>query len=93
MNKTELVREIAGKIEGLSQDNVLTVLNKLVDTITTKLSNGEEVHITGFGKFANRRFKERSGVNPRTGEAIKIESNTIPRFYPGVTLKRETRAK
>jgi DNA-binding protein HU-beta len=42
------------------------------EVVTEVLKAGEEVHITGFGKFSVRERKSREGRNPQTGENTRI---------------------
>ena len=55
--------------------------------VTEALKGGEEVRITGFGKFSVRERKAREGRNPRTGEKMRIAASRVPAFSAGNTLK------
>jgi DNA-binding protein HU-beta len=44
------------------------------------LKSGGEVNITGFGAFKVSARASRNGVNPRTGESIKIPAMNSPVF-------------
>jgi DNA-binding protein HU-beta len=46
------------------------------------------VSITGFGKFSVVKRAARQGVNPRTGERVKIKASKAPKFSAGATLKQ-----
>ena len=43
--------------------------------------------LVGFGTLAVSKRKARTGRNPQTGAAIKIEARRLPRFTPGKQLK------
>jgi len=47
-------------------------LEAFTTSITEALKAGEEVQITGFGKFSVRERKAREGRNPQTGQKMKI---------------------
>ena len=47
------------------------------------LKKGEDVAFTGFGKFRAQHRTARTGVNPRTGEKVKIPAATVPKFSAG----------
>jgi DNA-binding protein HU-beta len=51
------------------------------------LKDGEEVQITGFGKFYVREQKGRDGVNPQTREKMRIPAQRVPAFSAGQGLK------
>lgn len=41
----------------------------------------------GFGTFTRVKRNARTGVNPATGEKIKIKARTLPKFRPGKAWK------
>jgi DNA-binding protein HU-beta len=59
----------------------------LLGTITTSLKKNQRVQLAGFGTFTVAKRAARKGVNPRTGEAIKIKASKSVRFKAGRTLK------
>ncbi len=63
----------------------------LLGTITTSLKKNQRVQLAGFGTFTVSKRAARKGVNPRTGEAIKIKASKSVRFKAGRTLKNSVR--
>jgi DNA-binding protein HU-beta len=57
------------------------------EVVTEALKAGEEVQITGFGKFTVKERKAREGRNPQTGEKMKIAASRVPAFSAGNALK------
>jgi integration host factor subunit beta len=51
------------------------------------LANGEHIEIRGFGTFRTRKRKTRMARNPRTGDAVKVPSRTVPVFKPSKHLQ------
>ncbi len=86
MNKTELIEAIA-KDSGLSKADSSRALESLLTTVTKTLKKGDEVAITGFGKFSIVKRAARTGRNPQTGEAVKIKASKSPKFTAGATFK------
>jgi len=86
MTKQQLVDILAEK-SGLSKTVSAEFLNTLLDEIGKALSKGEEVVLTGFGKFLTSKRKARMGRNPQTGASIKIAASTVARFKAGKALK------
>jgi DNA-binding protein HU-beta len=86
VNKTELVDQIAQRA-GLSKDQAGEALGATISAIEESLAAGEEIAITGFGKFSVTNRSAREGVNPSTGERIHIAATKAPRFSPGAKLK------
>ncbi len=86
MKKQDFIKAVATSA-GLSQDAVAKGLGSMIDVITAELKSGGEVNITGFGNFKVSERAARNGVNPRTGEKIKIAATKTPVFRAGKTLK------
>ena len=87
MNKTELIERIAEEA-GVSEDEAQRHFGAFERVVTGALKDGEEVRITGFGKFSVRERKAREGRNPQTGEKMKIAASKVPSFSAGNALKQ-----
>ncbi|PIR87186.1 MAG: DNA-binding protein [Candidatus Harrisonbacteria bacterium CG10_big_fil_rev_8_21_14_0_10_49_15] len=87
MKKDDLVQVIMNGAELATKKKAQEVVDLFFDTITNTLKKGEEVNITGFGKFEVVNRKARQGVNPKTGEKIQIAAAKKPKFKPGTLLK------
>ena len=86
MKKTELIEAMA-QATGEPQAATARALEALIDIISKQVANGGEVAITGFGSFKASDRAERTGRNPRTGEALTIAASKSVKFVPGATLK------
>ena len=86
MSKKELVDAIAEKAE-LSKKDATKALDAFVEVITETLESGDSVRLIGFGTFGTAKRKARTGMNPRTGEKIKIKASVAPTFKAGKNLK------
>lgn len=86
MNKTELVSAIAAKAE-ISKKDADKALAAVISTLTEALVNGDKVQLVGFGTFETKKRAERTGLNPRTKETIKIAASKTPSFKAGKALK------
>ena len=85
MNKTELVAAIAESAE-ITKADASRALQALLDTVTTTLSKGESIALTGFGTFSVAKRAARTGRNPSTGKSIKIPAKTVAKFKAGKGL-------
>jgi len=86
MNKSELVDQIAAEAD-ISKAAAGRALDAAVAAVKLELKQGGSVTLVGFGTFHVGKRAARSGRNPRTGAAIKIDSAKIPKFRPGKALK------
>ena len=90
MNKSELVESVAKKT-GLSRREATVGVETALAIISKELKKGGKVTLTGFGTFDVGKRRARAGVNPRTGEKIKISATKMPRFRPSRSLKNDVR--
>jgi DNA-binding protein HU-beta len=81
MNRRELVTALATHT-GIDKKQVDAVVQGFTDVVTSVVSKGEPVAISGFCKFAKRETKARDGRNPATGEAIRIKASKKARITP-----------
>ena len=86
MNKNDLVSAITSA-SGISKGDADRVVDAWCNAITDALSRGEEVRLTGFGRFSVANRSARVGRNPRTGEPINIAASKQPKFKAGKQLK------
>jgi len=72
--------------EALFAKNIFTktqsaqVIDTLFELIKQSLQNGEEVLISGFGKFSVEEKQTRIGRNPQTGEPITLPPRKVVTF-------------
>ena len=92
MNKTELVDAIADD-SGLTKADAQAALDSFTGVVSKQLKKGDEVAITGFGKFSVTKRAARTGRNPQTGESLKIKASETPKFSAGAGLKAAVNAK
>ena len=59
----------------------------------TTLGNGEDILISGFGKFCVKEKKERKGRNPATGDDMMLASRKVVTFKCSGKLKNKIDAK
>lgn len=86
MNKQEFVSAMAEKTE-MTKKNAAEVVDAIIAVITETLASGEEISLSGFGKFKITERAARKGRNPQTGEEIDIEAKSTPKFSPSKAFK------
>jgi DNA-binding protein HU-beta len=86
MKKKELIERIA-KEAGASKSEAQKHFEAFEEVVTEALKGGQEVQITGFGKFSVKERKAREGTNPQTGKKLKISARKVPSFSAGNALK------
>lgn len=86
MLKVQIVEAVANRC-GLTKKTAEEAVNAFIDAVTKALKNGEQVLITGFGKFEVRTRSKRVGRNPQTGAQLEIPATKTPAFRAGKALK------
>ncbi len=86
MNKEKLIEKIALAIRSTKAESE-KILNCYIQTIQKTLKKGEDVNISGFGRWYVTERKSRVGKNPQTGESIKISAFKTPAFKASKLLK------
>ncbi|MEO8206639.1 MAG: HU family DNA-binding protein [Chthoniobacterales bacterium] len=88
MNKVELVTAVQKSLGGeTSKAHAERAVNAVLDGIRTGVKKSKSVQLIGFGTFKVASRKARMGVNPKTGEKIKIKASKTVKFVAGKALK------
>ena len=86
MNKTELINAVAEAAD-VSKKDTAAVINAAIEVITNAMAKEDKVQIIGFGTFETRKRAERTSINPRTKEKVKVPASKVPAFKAGQALK------
>ena len=87
MIRSELVQSLAQSNPELSLREIDHIVNVFFDTISEQLASGGRVELRGFGAFSTRERAQRTGRNPRTGNAVDIDAKRVPYFKPGKEIR------
>ena len=86
MNKLELIAGLS-KENGIIKSEARTVVNTFFNEMTDALASGDRVEIRGLYSFYVKKYKSCTGLNPKTGEKVKIPPKKLPFFKCGKELK------
>ena len=92
MIRSELVAIVAEANPHLTMRDVERIVATIFDEITNALAEGRRVELRGFGAFSTRARDARTGRNPRTGTAVKVDAKRVPYFKPGKELRERLNA-
>ena len=73
----------------LPKNESVRVVETLLEIIKKTLANGEDVLISGFGKFCVRHKGERKGRNPYTGEDLTLKPRRVVTFQCSGRLREK----
>ena len=77
--KSDLIHAVA-ESNGFAQNKSVEIIETLLELVKTKLASGEDVLISGFGKFCVKKKRERRGRNPATGENMMLAARRVVSF-------------
>lgn len=89
MIRSELVAKIAEENPHLTLRDVEAIVSTIFHEITSALAEGRRVELRGFAAFSTRARDARTGRNPRTGTAVKVDAKRVPYFKPGKELREK----
>ena len=79
LTKDQIVNSVHAQL-GFSKNRSFELVESVLEIIKNTLENGEDVLISGFGKFCVRDKKKRRGRNPKTGEDKMLGARRVVGF-------------
>ena len=79
LTKAQIIDAIPDKL-GISRKKSVDVVETLLEIIKREMENGEDVLISGFGKFCIKDKKARRGRNPATGSDMMLAERRVVVF-------------
>ena len=79
LTKAQTIESIQNQT-GIPKDKSSEVVETLLEIIKSTLASGEDVLVSGFGKFIVREKRARKGRNPATGEVMILEPRRVVTF-------------
>ncbi len=79
LTKTIIAEKIQNEL-ALSRSEAYDVMEELLEIIKETISGGEDIMISGFGKFCVNEKKARKGRNPATDEEMTLPARRVVTF-------------
>ena len=79
LTKIQIVESVQ-KQTGFPKNRASEIVETLLEIIKRTLASGEDVLVSGFGKFSVNAKKERKGRNPSTGEDMMLAPRKVVTF-------------
>ena len=79
LTKADIVEAVHSKL-GLPKNQSTDIVESLLEIIKSTLEGGDDVLISGFGKFCVNEKSERRGRNPATGEDLMLAPRRVVTF-------------
>ena len=90
--KESLVNSIQNQL-GFSKKKSIETCESVFDIMKKTLENGEDILISGFGKFRVRDKGQRRGRNPQTGSDMMMEARRVVVFKWSEILRNKIDTK
>lgn len=74
---------------GLSKSQSRTVVERLLEIMKQTLENGEDILISGFGKFVVKKKSARRGRNPQTTKELRLRARRVIVFKTSGVLREK----
>jgi len=88
LTKSHIVDSIHNRL-ALSKNQSVRAVESIIEIIKQTLENGEDVLITGFGKFCVKVKKKRRGRNPQNGEDMTLGARRVVGFKCSGVLREK----
>ena len=88
LTKEEIINNIYNQV-GLSKGQSRKVVEKLLEIAKQTLENGEDLLISGFGKFIVKQKSARRGRNPQTTEDLQLRARRVVVFRTSSVLRNK----
>ena len=79
LTKANIVDAIHDEL-GFPKNRSAELIEILLEQVKNTLENGQDVLISGFGKFCVKEKKARRGRNPATGDDMLLEQRRVVTF-------------
>ena len=86
LTKIQIVKSIRSQT-GFTEKQSFEIVETMLELMKKSLENGEDVLISGFGKFCVKSKNERKGRNPETGDDLMLRSRKVVTFKSSGKLR------
>lgn len=87
MTRSELVDRLHSRVPTLTHDDTKSVVDVILQAVTSSLVSDSRVEIRGFGSFSLNFRQPRVGRNPKSGEKVQVPGKYVPYFKAGKEMR------
>jgi integration host factor subunit alpha len=92
LTKDDLIQTLYDQ-SGFSKQKARTTVETVFELAKKTLESGEDVLISGFGKFSVKKKAPRKGRNPVTREDLTLDSRTVVTFRCSPVMRERVNGK
>jgi len=88
LTKDKIINEVYSQL-GLRKNDARQVVEQLLEIMKRTLETGEDLLISGFGKFVVKEKKARRGRNPQTRRDLQLRARRVVVFKTSGILRKK----
>lgn len=92
LTKNDIAERIRDQL-GFPRNESIIITEALLELIKASLESGDDVLVSGFGKFCVNEKKARKGRNPATGENMMLKPRRVVTFKCSGKLREKVNGK
>ncbi|MCP3099604.1 integration host factor subunit beta [Myxococcus sp. K15C18031901] len=92
MTRSELIERIAQRAPHVPRRELEAIVHAVFDCMAGSLVAGRRIELRGFGVFAVRTRRARTGRNPKTGQMVSVPQRRTLSFAAGKELRERLNA-
>ena len=92
LTKNVIIEQIQNSL-GFPKNRSVEITKSLIELIKASLESGDDVLVSGFGKFCVKEKAERKGRNPATGEDAILSARRVVTFKCSGKLRERVNGK
>lgn len=92
LTKADIVEQIYLQL-GFPKEKSFQVIESLLESVKSSLASGDDVLVSGFGKFCVKEKDPRKGRNPATGESTLLPARRVVTFKCSERLRTRLNGK
>ena len=92
LTKADIVEQVYLQL-GFPKDKASTIIETLIESVKGSLASGDDVLVSGFGKFCVKEKQPRKGRNPATGESTILPARRVVTFKCSERLRSRLNEK
>jgi integration host factor subunit alpha len=92
LTKNNIVEQIQAGL-GFPKNQSVDITESLIEIVKSTLASGDDVLVSGFGKFCVKEKKERKGRNPATGDDLMLKPRRVVTFKCSGKLREKVNGK
>ncbi|KJS30737.1 MAG: DNA-binding protein [Desulfatitalea sp. BRH_c12] len=79
LTKAEIIKSLTDQ-NGYTKAQAIEILEVLIEIMKSTLASGDDILVSGFGKFSVHNKAQRKGRNPATGETLMLDARKVVTF-------------